>query len=74
MAAGRKGFRQTISSKEEAIRSQLPFQSTTLLLETEDSTKDVFIKQKIVLLLKAIVQLACTRGSDTVNDHSRKRS
>jgi hypothetical protein len=55
MVAGRKGFRQTPSSKEEAIRSQLPFESATLLLETEDSTKDVFIRRKIALLLEAIV-------------------
>jgi len=60
IVAGPEGFDQTLSSKEEAVRSQLSFELTTLLLETEDSAKDVFIKRRIALLLETIVQFAST--------------
>jgi len=74
IVAGRKGFDQKLSSKDEAVRSPLSFEFTALLLETEDSAKDAFIKWKMALLLETIIKLACTRAPDTVNDHSRKRS
>ena len=64
IVAGPKGFEQTLSSKKEAIRSQLSFEFTTLLLETEDSTKDVFIRRRIAHLLETIVQLSSTREPD----------
>jgi hypothetical protein len=58
ITAGARGIMQIPSSREEAIRSQLPFEFTSLELETEEPNKDEFIKQKIALLLETIARYA----------------
>ena len=58
ITAGSKGIRQIPSSREEAIGSPLPFEFTSLQLETEEPKKDEFLKRKITLLLETIARYA----------------
>ena len=58
LTADARGIRQIPSSREEAIGSPLPFEFTSLELETEEPKKDEFIKRKIALLLETIARYA----------------
>ena len=58
ITARSNGFKQTLSSKEEAIGSPLPFEFTSPQLETEEPKKDEFLKRKIGSLLEIIAQYA----------------
>jgi len=58
LTADAKSIWQIPSSREEAIGSPLPFEFTSLELDTEEPKKDDFIKQKITRLLEAIVLYA----------------
>ena len=58
LTADARGIRQIPSSREKAIRSPLPFEFTSLELETEEPKKDEFTKRKIAHLLEAIARYA----------------
>jgi hypothetical protein len=56
LTADARGIWQIPSSREEAIGSPLPFEFTSLELETEEPKKDEFIKRKIAHLLETIAR------------------